>query len=207
MTTTEITWGDPIDAANDGKPLPWLKADEQVKCYWGFSGPREGMVTWVHCIHGWKEGFQIKLPADHAYYLATSRGFTYWPGGESAPDDWDGGECLARCGDMIQPVHWCHPWNATDPGAGVSGPVEAYDVIGYRKRAEAEEYNDDYVRVKRMTLAEYQRDDHGSCAWARRVGIIRDETPLEQFEREFGALNHESRHAVKAFIAWQNDHG
>lgn len=194
MTNAEITWGGPIDAANDGKPLPWLKEDERVKCYWGSGSQYEGMETWVHCVCGWNKGFQIKLPADHPYYLATERGFTYWPGGDSAPNDWDGGHVFLENGNMCpQPGTWKH---------GVDR-----NIIGYRKRTEAAEDNGDYVRVKRMTVSEYQRDDNGSLSWARRVGIIREETPLEQFEREFGALNHESRHAVSAFIAWQNANG
>lgn len=191
MTTTEITWGDPIDAANDGKPLPWLKADEGVLCKWGtiegWCGPYS-----VSIVSGWGEGFQIKLPADHPYYLATSHGFTYWPGGDRAPDDWD-------CGEVILDDETIEELDYPDLGRG----HHIIPIIGYRKRAEPAEDSGDYVRVKRMTLAEYD----GSVAWARRVGIIREETPLEQFEREFGALNHESRHAVKAFIAWQNDHG
>ena len=62
-----IIWGAKIDASNKGKPLPWLKDDEMVFCYWSeaiYSGPYP-----VDCVHGWDEGFQIRLPADHQYYL------------------------------------------------------------------------------------------------------------------------------------------
>ena len=63
-----IIWGGKIDASNDGKPLPLLKDDDMVFCYWGeeiYGGPYP-----VHCVHGWGEGFQIRLPADHPYYHA-----------------------------------------------------------------------------------------------------------------------------------------
>lgn len=62
-----IIWGAKIDASNKGKPLPWLKNDDMVFCYWDeatYGGPHP-----VHCVCGWGEGFQIRLPADHPYYL------------------------------------------------------------------------------------------------------------------------------------------
>lgn len=199
MTTTEITWGDPIDAANDGKPLPWLKEDEEVYCIWGedtHSGPYP-----VYCITGWNEGFQIRLPADHPYYLATSRGFTYWPGDDNAPADWDGKEVLHRAAELVTStsnLSWTHPWR--------DGGNARYDIIGYRKRAEAVEDNDDYIRVKRMTLDEAGHNGYHIETLAA-LGLLKFETPLEQFEREFGALNLESRHAVRAFIEGQSRNG
>src|SRR3546814_11536349 len=48
----------------------------------------------------WKVIKAIRLPADHAYSLATDTGFTYWPGGESAPEDYDGGEIIYRSGSV-----------------------------------------------------------------------------------------------------------
>lgn len=61
-----------------------------------------------------------------AEHLATSRGFTYWPGGESAPADWDGGEVLFNDGVeqsfVARWLHWQTPY--------------ARNIIGYRKRTE-----------------------------------------------------------------------
>lgn len=59
--------------------------------------------------------------------IATSRGFTYWPGGESAPEDWDGGEVLDAYGGVNGP-DWIGRW--TNIGEGYP------NIIGYRKRTE-----------------------------------------------------------------------
>lgn len=61
-----IIWGAKIDAGNGRKALPWLKNDEMVFCYW--SEATSGGPYPVHCVSGWDEGFQIRLPADHPYY-------------------------------------------------------------------------------------------------------------------------------------------
>ena len=178
----------------DGKRPDWLKGDEKIGIVWAHMR-WDNLNTPADCVRGWEDSVAaIMLRADHPYYAATSNGFTYWPGGENAPDDWDGGEVLLRDHDGLCPPAGIVTWERLEYSS---------DIIGYRKRAEPVQNDDDYVRVKRMTRDEYD----GSISWARRVGIIREETAIEQFERGFGALNHESRHAVNAFIEWQNNHG
>lgn len=83
------------------------------------------------------------------------------------------------------------------------------DIIGYRKRAEPIEDSGDYVRVKRMTRYELERDYGGFDLYqfARRLDVIREETPLEQFEREHGGLVNKQRYIVEAFIEWQSRNG
>src|SRR5215217_2294297 len=67
----------------------------------------------------------IYLPTDHPYYAATSAGFKYWPGGDAAPTDWDGGYVLLRVGTRYSGQSiWYRPYGG-DPA----------DIIGYRPRA------------------------------------------------------------------------
>jgi hypothetical protein len=105
--------------------------------------------------HNWTAGqwacvARIALPADHPYYTASAADFTYWPGGESAPDDWDGnaryGGVLLRDGRCGMVGYWY--WQPHQPSA---------DIIGYRKR----------------------RPDHGDIApetIERMVRFVRDTT-------------------------------
>jgi hypothetical protein len=62
--------------------------------------------------------------------LAEAKGFTYWAGGQSAPDDWDGGPYLCRDGQEYHMAgydwgHGTHCWNETAD----------WDRIGYRRKA------------------------------------------------------------------------
>lgn len=120
-----IKWGAGI--AVDGKRPEWLRDDDVIAVinehgtYWS-----DGVYKARDCCN-WPPQTHIRLPANHPYYLATSRGFTYWPGGESAPDDWDGANILRRDGKEQNGVaRWS--WN------GPHKPLA--DVIGYRKRTE-----------------------------------------------------------------------
>ena len=120
-----IVWGDPISADNDGKPLPWLKDDEKVYCHWD-DHTSSGHYH-VDCVHGWDEGFQIRLPAEHWAYPVIAKGFTPWAGGDVAPDDWEpGSPVLFRNGDQPKQREW-----AWGPGSG------DYIIIGYRRKADA----------------------------------------------------------------------
>lgn len=127
-------WGDLIET--NGERPDWLRDGEQIACLnraddW--VGPRTALPGNDH-IWQWLRAF--KLPAGHPYYTATRAGFTYWPGGESAPDDWDGGDVLLRDGDTWcpSPIDLAHPnWQR-----GYEGDPDRYadiDIIGYRKRA------------------------------------------------------------------------
>lgn len=126
-----IVWGAKIDASNKGKPLPWLKDDEEVYCHWG-KGVCGGGPYDADCVHGWDEEFQIRLPADHFAYTAIAEGFEPWGGGEKAPDDWDGERTLARNGEIARWASWTHPWR--------QGRDCAHDIIGYKRKVDAAQY-------------------------------------------------------------------
>jgi hypothetical protein len=100
-----IEWGDPI--AVDGERPEWLRATEPFQ--WRLEGTADfneesDNESWFDKDRMWTLPTAIRLPASHPYYLATSRGFTYWPGGNSAPDDWDGGEVLWTDGPPCIPA-------------------------------------------------------------------------------------------------------
>ena len=113
-------WGDPIPV--DGKRPEWLRDDDWVRMgdtnltarSWSFDGSHP----------------HFRLLASHPYYLATSRGFTYWPGGDEAPADWDGGEVFfvnreAQSYPYLAPSDWA----ADRPGIA--------RIIGYHRKPEA----------------------------------------------------------------------
>lgn len=127
---TDIGWG--AEIAVDGKRLDWLTDAETSSIKWSVhTSPHDFGVSqpdvWKRFgNHDWEALHAIRLPASHPYYLATSRGFTYWPGGENAPEDWDGGEVLIGDGRIEHPGN--SSWAAHCPNWCC--------LIGYRKRAE-----------------------------------------------------------------------
>lgn len=182
-------WGDPIPV-NGARP-DWL-GDEPFEF---FQGAGFGWIN-GHPHLSWEVIEQVRLPATHPYYLATAKGYKYWPGGDEAPGDWDGGEVLARNGTVNYFGH--NPiW------ADINGPGT---IIGYHPRAEPEpapqSTDPDYVQVKRMT-----RDEADAAQYhlptMERLGVILPETLAEQFERSHGGLDNNQRDIVEAFIAWQ----
>lgn len=129
---SDIEWGAPIEV--NGVRPGWLRRSDAVA-----RGIKTG-AGWVgvgaddpYCdaVENWYWGgiIAIRLPANHPYYLATSRGFTYWPGGESAPADYDGGPVLVRSGDETSMGGWGDDEYWQHDGLSV-------DTIGYRKRTE-----------------------------------------------------------------------
>lgn len=183
---TEIVWGDRI--AIDGKP-DWYRG-EQVK-WLDHAGPTFRAHEWDDAdwaVVAHEGGF--RLPADHPYYLATSRGFTYWPGGDSAPADWDGGETLKRAGH----THLTADPHGPDWRRGYNGDPDnmaEYDIIGYRKRTEqpapaiAPELVERMVRLvedmgrmeEYLTHERYHYDD------ARAILSELESNPVERFKR------------------------
>lgn len=125
-------WGAEIKV--DGQPS-WLDDEEQVQ--WAKEHRRfvydlpAFELEWGPWVGGTHGVDAIKLRADHPYYVATSRGFEYWPGGETAPEDWDGSpvllldgrEHLAECEAYRNGYMW--RWLGNSGG----------NVIGYRKKA------------------------------------------------------------------------
>lgn len=202
-----IKWGDPIEC--NGVRPDWLRDDEPAEVE---NSPRE-WLEWSGCV--WHKFIQaIRLPADHPAYVALAHGFHPWSGGESAPDDWDGGAVLQRCGYEANPagVSWVWPWR-TDAS-------EDYDIIGYRKRNTR--FDEPHlarievegaapvegVFIKRMTEAE-ARDwimNHTYTESAAHIlhalgqlGLV--ESRAERFTRETG---HAVTEAVEAALNWKD---
>lgn len=172
---TDTVWGEPIPV--DGKRPEWLRDDEKVRVVWGRvteSGPHP-----AHCVCGWEDSVKaIRLPADHDFYKAQEKGFTYWPGGTEPPEG-DIVEVLFRNGDILDAepaLYWDHQY-------------EGDDIIGYRLREPTQD-DGEYVRIKRMTKAEWYSavDEAGGSfwSWAESVGLIRKETDAQRFTRETG---------------------
>lgn len=203
-----IKWGDPIEC--NGVRPHWLRDDEPIS------------VTYNGGAGGWANanGSQVypgqthfRLPADHPAYVALARGFHPWSGGESAPDDWDGGAVLLNSGDECG-------------GASVTswaGQIYDFGVIGYRKRntrfdeprlARIEVEGSARVEgvfIKRMSEAEARAfakshgyvggpDEEHYVGALHDVGLIRPESRAERFTRETG---HEVTEAVEAALNWK----
>lgn len=62
-----------------------------------------------------------------ARQTAERMGFIYWPGGDEAPADWDGGPYLCRDGEVyhMRGYDWRH-------GTGCWNPTADWDRIGYK---------------------------------------------------------------------------
>lgn len=177
-----MQWGREIEV-NGVRPT-WLRDDDRFE------------VKWHTCLPGncWHRGsidthtMSIRLPANHWAYQALAAGFEPWPGGDAAPDDWDGGEVLLRHGGIVKSTNWRH-------GADLPGG-HRYDVIGYRKqkptdtvtlKLECDTAN--AVVIRKMTADEFrERHDPNESAWtlAKRLNLIREETRAERFTRETG---------------------
>jgi hypothetical protein len=188
----------------DGKRPEWLKDNEKIGIVWKDGTRWDHLNTPVDWVSGWKYGIEaIMLPTDHPYYLATSKGFTYWPGGESAPDDWDGGEVLFRGGGevlfrygacVISPTSWSHPWNGEN-GTGVTD----YDIIGYRRKTKS-----DAVSTNLITRAEAYEDGL-DIPTLEKLGLLAEETLLEKFARENPFFTETEFKVVQEFIDWQEN--
>lgn len=114
---TDIVWG--AEIAIDGKRPDWLKDSDRIIVGWHDSGKsvEDGWTPMALdqsvCDRTWGLVKSLQLPADHDYYQATDAGYKYWPGGETAPDDWDMGKVLLRDGSTcgFAQIMW---WTVTD---------------------------------------------------------------------------------------------
>jgi len=202
-----IKWGDPIEC--NGVRPEWLRDGEEIQFEntsddW-LNGPA-GRYTWDvrdECP------ISIKLPADHFAYTAIRAGFTPWAGGDSAPDDWDGGAVLLR-GRAQCPGALVTDWRDHEDLGGAK-------IIGYRKRTDGNCSGADTVTLTRMTRGEalelWRKESTVALAATstvadrvvlllRGLGLVRqDETPEERFTRETG---HEVTDAVRAALNWKD---
>ena len=208
-----IKWGDPIEC--NGVRPDWLRGrvtcDLKTAAGWGSAAYYDSENdaedwAWSH-RPGDPNVTHIRLPADHPAYVALARGFTPWSGGESAPDDWDGGDVLLRDG-----TEWAHYPTWTDCGTR--------SIIGYRKRVEYGAVDTDgsrsgdTVEVRRMTedqwrvvimnksnLEKKSRATNTVISVLGDLGLIRPETTAERFTRETG---HAVTEAVEAALNWKD---
>lgn len=67
---------------------------------------------------------RIRIPEDHPAVPALRKGMEPWLGGDSAPEDWDGGQVLLRKGTTT----WAFDWLEWRHSGG------SQDIIGYTKR-------------------------------------------------------------------------
>jgi hypothetical protein len=131
--------------------------------------------------------------------MALDAGYEPWGGGDVAPADWDHtDDVILRNGDYGDGVcvtDWRHS-------------NEQWDIIGYRKRAEQAA---DTVTVPILTLQEVEdarvayfndnnRGESSALFYARRWGLLREETRAERFTRETGF---EVTDAVEAALEWE----
>ena len=219
-----IKWGDPIEC--NGVRPDWLRDDEPCTVQWAANpfGEEKWSVfdggeytAWAFWGSGEVKAFRVR--DDHPAYVALARGFHPWSGGERAPDDWDGGAVLQRCGleaSSAGLISWVWPWWR-------AGAPEDYDIIGYRKRNTEPhlariEVEGSGVFIKQLSREEvlelWRKESTVALASAttvaervvlmmRGLGLVRrDESRAERFTRETG---HEVTEAVEAALNWKGE--
>lgn len=123
-------WGYEITV--EGVRPAWLTDDSPVS--WRHFGSSEwttgtaNALPWTGSKY-YRPGPYVRLPADHWAYRALDAGFEPWPGGDNAPDDWDGGDVLWDDG-FVGTVPLINLWNRKN-----INPEYAY-VIGYHRKSE-----------------------------------------------------------------------
>jgi hypothetical protein len=133
---TKVLWGEPIapehiDLFEDDTPMrvTWSNGMSTLDCFF----------KWTFASHNFHKGAEdqppsvrhFEIPADHPYYLATSEGFTYWPGGKVGP---------IKDGKRVVVIYRNGVEGSVYPDSARWGwTMQAYDVIGYRKRGEPTE--------------------------------------------------------------------
>lgn len=138
----------------------------------------------------------IRLPASHPYYTVqkynaeNGTDFTYWPGGESAPMDWDGGEVL-----LLDPIGTIPRIRSDKQWTTTPGIYRR--VIGYRRKAEPVAT----ITLPRITRAEAYEDGFDIVA-LERLGLLKEESLLERFEREQGWLSGDERDLIAKYQEW-----
>lgn len=186
-------WGAEIEV--NGVRPDWLRDDEKHIPI-GFDGHEFKQET--GCTSGWDVIKATRLPANHPYYLATSKGFTYWPGGDAAPGDWahieDEKTVLLANGEERYSVGW---WDRKEGNA-----CSVIGYIGYRRKPK-----DDFgkvhtdgsrsggqplpaegtVTIARMTPEQWGEQWPGyDFRTLAGLGLVREETRAERFTRMTG---------------------
>lgn len=179
-------WGDPIEV-NGERPV-WLGDDDAIRYqnvvqegdHW-VTPPAGSVGRWGGSK--WHRIQRIRLAADHWAYEALSRGMVPWAGGDEAPDDWGGGEVLRRG----KADHFQSSYRAPYLGSYARNQrwgrykddyMAAHDIIGYKRREQAERLALDPELVDRMV--QLVRDLAGGHTVADgRIADIAAELPPE----------------------------
>lgn len=131
MSENDEFWGAPIEV--NGACPEWLRDDVKK----GMMLDHTGWFSQYGKPSRWAWDFKptaIRLPADHPFYTVQRHNaehgtdFTYWPGGDEAPGDWDRGEVFLSNPVGVMPTVYrpdCQ-WSRD------SGPWR--HIIGYRKK-------------------------------------------------------------------------
>lgn len=180
----KLVWLKTFDWLEDTKQLCDVPAEDWA---WSHSDGRPNIVA-------------IKLPDDHPYYTVQAHNakhgtnFAYWPGGDNAPEDWDGGEILSRAGSKSLGGDWI--WSR------YGGPCNPGHIIGYTRKA-ADKPVGDHVSVKCVTEWEARKmlaeNDYDIIKVLDSLGIIRC-TREERFTQETGIIVTPD---VRAALEWK----
>ena len=166
---SNIEWGPEIKV--NGERPAWL-GDGDL-CTIGMSDAPSG-EPYPADHWAWSVITAIRLPSSHWAYIAINAGFEPWGGGDSAPEDWDGGEVLKRAGYV------CLTKDPKGPDwqrgyAGNLDDMADLDIIGYRKKSEPQA--GDTVTIQRLPEAEWDAmyRDYGTIEVLRSLGLIKPE--------------------------------
>lgn len=226
----EVVWGDEI--AITERP-DWVKDD--TICTVCNDGEWFGLYVQIEAKEwcAWENPCSytaIRLPADHSYYLATSKGFTYWPGGDKAPAEgpleilWERDGTATIFDDPTQ-YYWAKDGGLTD----IAGWRKLRHAAAHYAQALAEhaleaQYKGEPLplAVPTVTLPMMTREECLAKAdekeWAspntsrmaylhayEDLGLIREVVPptdLERYKAETGAAIGGIEDAIEAAIKW-----
>ena len=137
---SNIEWGPEIKV--NGERPAWLADDDKFNWYG---------CAYTGTNHQWEGVDSIRLPADHWAYDAIRAGFEPWGGGDSAPEDWDGGKVFVYDDTALDDAY--HVRKITNVLCWKADSEPYVRIVGYRKRAQPKP-DADTVTIPRMTEAE-----------------------------------------------------
>lgn len=151
MTEEVAQWGAPLTGAQ----MKLLRAaglpNGTGYQFLGFSGEWVGSITHSLRHHGYDD---YRLPAGHPAYTLLEKGWLdgrnvrLWNGGETAPDDWDGGDVLLGNGDVIDArlpsitLDWS---SAIAKGCPHASPSDIIAIIAYIAKDEVDDVMEDIM--------------------------------------------------------------
>lgn len=180
-------WGEAISV--DGKRPEWLRDDDMTTGRKRpYSPPGEWPpfnLNWRRAadVMAWENVLSFRLPATHPYYAVQrynaehGTAFTYWPGGDAAPEDWSGdrNSAIDADGRIVWPDADSPNWGRIEKDTPYQGRL---NIVGYLRRSEPKSTYDPstHVAVKRMTEVEAQKvwmlSRSGLFEWLTNAGIL-----------------------------------